>query len=33
MKKHTVEMAVGMFMVLGFAALVYLALNLGEVSF
>jgi phospholipid/cholesterol/gamma-HCH transport system substrate-binding protein len=33
MKKHTVEMIVGMFMVLGFAALVYLALNLGEVSF
>jgi phospholipid/cholesterol/gamma-HCH transport system substrate-binding protein len=33
MKKHTVEMIVGLFMVLGFAALVYLALNLGEVSF
>ncbi len=33
MKKHTLEMVVGLFMVLGFAALVYLALNLGEVSF
>ncbi len=33
MKKHTLEMVVGLFMILGFAALVYLALNLGEVSF
>ncbi|MEE4164905.1 MAG: outer membrane lipid asymmetry maintenance protein MlaD [Desulfocapsaceae bacterium] len=33
MKKHTLEMVVGLFMVLGFAAIVYLALNLGEVSF
>lgn len=33
MKKYTLEMVVGLFMMLGFAALVYLALNLGEVSF
>ncbi len=33
MKKHTLEMVVGLFMIVGFAALAYLALNLGEVSF
>lgn len=33
MKKHTLEMVVGLFMVIGFAALIYLALNLGEVPF
>lgn len=33
MKKHTLEMIVGLFMIVGFAALAYLALNLGEVSF
>ena len=33
MKNNTIEMIVGLFMIAGFAALVYLALNLGEVSF
>ncbi len=33
MKKNTTEMVVGLFMLIGFAALVYLALSLGEVSF
>jgi len=33
MKKNTIEIIVGLFMVAGFAAFVYLALNLGEVSF
>ena len=33
MKKNTLEMVVGLFMVNGFAAFVYLALQLGEVSF
>ena len=33
MKKNTLEMVVGLFMVIGFAAFVYLALQLGEVSF
>jgi phospholipid/cholesterol/gamma-HCH transport system substrate-binding protein len=33
MKKHTLEMVVGLFMILGFAAFVYLALQLGEVPF
>lgn len=32
MKKNTLEVSVGLFMVAGFMALVYLALNLGEVS-
>jgi phospholipid/cholesterol/gamma-HCH transport system substrate-binding protein len=33
MKKNTIEMIVGLFMVVGFAALIYLAMSLGEVSF
>ncbi|NOR23887.1 MAG: outer membrane lipid asymmetry maintenance protein MlaD [Desulforhopalus sp.] len=33
MKKNTLEMVVGLFMVIGFAAFGYLALQLGEVSF
>ncbi len=33
MKKNTLEMVVGLFMIIGFAAFVYLALQLGEVSF
>ncbi len=33
MKKSTVEVIVGLFMIAGFLAFVYLALNLGEVSF
>lgn len=33
MKNNTLEMVVGLFMVIGFAAFVYLALQLGEVSF
>ncbi len=33
MKERTLESAVGLFMLCGFAALVYLALQLGEVSF
>lgn len=33
MKKHTLEMVVGLFMIIGFLAFVYLALQLGEVSF
>lgn len=33
MKKNTLEVVVGLFMVAGFMALVYLALNLGEVPF
>lgn len=33
MKKITLEMVVGLFMILGFAAFVYLALQLGEVPF
>ncbi len=33
MKKNTLEMFVGLFMIIGFAAFVYLALQLGEVSF
>ncbi len=33
MKKNTLEMVVGLFMILGFAAFVYLALQLGEVPF
>jgi phospholipid/cholesterol/gamma-HCH transport system substrate-binding protein len=33
MKKNTVEMIVGLFIVVGFLAFVYLALRLGEVSF
>jgi phospholipid/cholesterol/gamma-HCH transport system substrate-binding protein len=33
MKKNTIELIVGLFMIAGFAALIYLALNLGEVSF
>ncbi len=33
MKKNTLELVVGLFMVSGFAALIYLALHLGEVSF
>ena len=33
MKKNTIEIVVGLFMVIGFAALIYLALSLGEVSF
>lgn len=32
MKKNTIEMGVGLFIVAGFLAFVYLALNLGEVS-
>ncbi len=33
MKKNNLEMTVGLFMLIGFAAFVYLALQLGEVSF
>jgi phospholipid/cholesterol/gamma-HCH transport system substrate-binding protein len=33
MKKNTLEMVVGLFMIIGFAAFVYLAVQLGEVSF
>jgi len=33
MKNNLIEMAVGLFMILGFGALVYLALQLGEVPF
>jgi phospholipid/cholesterol/gamma-HCH transport system substrate-binding protein len=33
MKKNTLEIVVGLFMIIGFAAFVYLALQLGEVSF
>jgi phospholipid/cholesterol/gamma-HCH transport system substrate-binding protein len=33
MKKNILEMVVGLFMIIGFAAFVYLALQLGEVSF
>jgi phospholipid/cholesterol/gamma-HCH transport system substrate-binding protein len=33
MKQNTIEMAVGSFMLIGFAAFVYLALQLGEVPF
>jgi phospholipid/cholesterol/gamma-HCH transport system substrate-binding protein len=33
MKKNTLEMGVGLFMIIGFAAFVYLALQLGEVPF
>ncbi len=33
MKKNTLEIVVGLFMIVGFAAFVYLALQLGEVSF
>jgi phospholipid/cholesterol/gamma-HCH transport system substrate-binding protein len=33
MKKNGIEIIVGLFMVAGFVAFVYLALNLGEVSF
>jgi len=33
MKNNTLELVVGLFMVVGFAAFVYLALQLGEVSF
>ncbi|MGB3213059.1 MAG: outer membrane lipid asymmetry maintenance protein MlaD [Desulforhopalus sp.] len=33
MKKNTLEIAVGLFMIIGFGAFVYLALQLGEVSF
>ncbi len=33
MKQNTLELAVGLFMLIGFAAFVYLALQLGEVSF
>lgn len=33
MKQSTLESAVGLFMLLGFAALIYLALQLGEVPF
>ena len=33
MKKHTLELIVGLFMVAGFLAFIYLALKLGEVSF
>ena len=33
MKKTTIDLVVGLFMLIGFAALIYLALNLGEVSF
>ena len=32
MKKNTLEMTVGLFMLIGFGAFVYLALQLGEVS-
>jgi phospholipid/cholesterol/gamma-HCH transport system substrate-binding protein len=33
MKKNTVEMLVGLFIIVGFLAFIYLALRLGEVSF
>lgn len=33
MKNNTLEMVVGFFMIIGFSAFVYLALQLGEVSF
>jgi phospholipid/cholesterol/gamma-HCH transport system substrate-binding protein len=33
MKNNTLELVVGLFMIIGFAAFVYLALQLGEVSF
>ena len=33
MKNNTIELGVGLFMIIGFAAFVYLALQLGEVSF
>jgi phospholipid/cholesterol/gamma-HCH transport system substrate-binding protein len=33
MKQNTLELAVGLFMVIGFGAFVYLALQLGEVPF
>lgn len=33
MKKNALEMVVGLFMIIGFAAFVYLALQLGEVPF
>lgn len=33
MKNNTLELFVGLFMIIGFAAFVYLALQLGEVSF
>jgi phospholipid/cholesterol/gamma-HCH transport system substrate-binding protein len=33
MKQNTLELAVGIFMLIGFAAFVYLALQLGEVPF
>ena len=33
MKNHSIEMFVGLFMLIGFGAFVYLALQLGEVSF
>ncbi len=33
MKNNTLELVVGLFMIVGFAAFVYLALQLGEVSF
>lgn len=33
MKNNTIELFVGLFMIIGFAAFVYLALQLGEVSF
>jgi phospholipid/cholesterol/gamma-HCH transport system substrate-binding protein len=33
MRKNTLEMVVGLFMIIGFGAFVYLALQLGEVSF
>jgi phospholipid/cholesterol/gamma-HCH transport system substrate-binding protein len=33
MKKNTLEMIVGLFIIVGFLAFVYLALKLGEVSF
>ncbi len=33
MKQNTLELAVGLFMLIGFGAFVYLALQLGEVPF
>ena len=33
MKQNTLELAVGLFMIIGFSAFVYLALQLGEVPF
>jgi len=33
MKKNTLELIVGLFMITGFAAFIYMALTLGEVSF